>query len=449
MLSATVSAKLSSLVWRSLTRYGRIKYRYMLPAYRFLRLMPNKQKLQGTKNPSRALRGAQALVRTLGRYGADFYREQLNSVVARVSESRGAVIFLPSVGWKIINTQRTHHLAREFSRQGYVSIFDATNQYDDVNGFREVEPNLFLFRADPELLCKIPNPILWSLSYNYDRIDAYPKGCHTVYDWIDELAVFPYDRGFLDLNHARALKEASLVASVAHVLHERARADRPDALYLPNGVEYERFANASESAESRRDIARLRCEGKPIAGYYGALAEWFDYELLAAVACLRPDWNFLLIGPKYDISMSDRGRMLLRLPNVRWIGHRSYESLPAYLGAFDVAMIPFVINGITLATSPLKLYEYFAGGKAVVSTPLPECAAFQEVFIASDAEGFSRALVQARKEGQNNVFVKRLEAIGRENSWKARVQLVTKHLDRVRAKTGKTISAPGETNDRD
>jgi len=433
MLSARISAKLSSLLWRSLTGYGRIKYRYLLPVYRLLHVIPDTPRTLGTTQPSKTLRGAQAVVSILTRHGLDYYRNQLRQVIERVQTSNGAVIFLPSVGWNLVNTQRPHHLAREFTRQGYISIFDTTNQYDDVNGFKEVEPNLFLFRADPLLLAEIPDPILWSFTYNYDRTVAYPEGTRIVYDCIDDLTVFPYDREFLEANHARGLKEATVVSSVAGRLHEQALPARPDALYLPNGVDYPHFATAGPPITNDAGLARLMRENKPIAGYYGALAEWFDYELLESVARLRSDWSFLLIGPKYDLSLRTRGSSLLKLPNVRWIGHRKYELLGAYLHSFDVAMIPFVINDVTLATSPLKLYEYFAGGKPVVTTAMPECQLFSEVRIARDCHEFSRALDLAKNDGEDEDFVGRLQSLAKQNSWANRVTLVLEHLSRARA----------------
>ena len=292
---------------------------------------------------------------------------------------------------------------------------------------KEVEPNLFLFRGNHEALSEIAGPILWTFTYNFDRRGSY-NSARTVYDWIDDLDVFEYDRAFLERTHERALKEAHVVASVARRLHERAVAVRPDALYLPNGVEYEHFAiNAKENFEDS-DLEPLWVRGKPLAGYYGAFADWFDYEMLDEVAGLRRDWNFLLIGPMYDNSLRERGRRLLKRSNVRWIGPRDYKDLPGYLQLFTVATIPFVINDITLATSPLKLFEYFAGGKPVISSAMPECEAFSEVHIARTADEFSAALDRARMEEGDRQFRERLRNLGRENSWAARVQAV---LDRL------------------
>jgi polysaccharide pyruvyl transferase CsaB len=351
---------------------------------------------------------------------------QLEAVIERVRNSKGAIIFLPSIGWNIDLFQRPHHLAREFARQGYVSIFDSSNSLDKVRGFKEIEPSLYLYHGPQEVLCHIPDPLLWAFPYNFDDKDAYPSNTRTLYDWIDDLAVFDYDQDFLLSNHRRALKEADVVTSVARGLHEEALAVRSDAVYLPNGVEYDRFA--TEAVTLPEDIADLRREGKPIAGYYGALAKWFDYQLLDEIAGLRPDWNFLLIGPMYDQSLNQQP--MLHRENIKWIGPRSYPSLPQYLKVFDVAMIPFVINNITVATSPLKLYEYFAGGKAVITTPMPECESFKEVTIARNAEEFAKALDRAKEQGLDMKYRARVRALAHENSWTRRVQTVEELLQR-------------------
>jgi hypothetical protein len=430
-----IGAGLISLIWRLLSRYGQIKYRYLLPVYRVFGLVPNRKRTS-TRDTANTPRVAQAIVRVLDGASRAVYRDQLKILAGRAEKSKGAVIFLPSVGWKIPSAQRPHLLAREFSRQGYVSIFDCSNAYDDVNGFKEIEPNLFLFRGPADMLSEIKDPILWALTYNFDRKKDYPSSVCTVYDLIDDFDVFVYDRAFLERNHAWALRDATVVTSVARRLHEEIVATRPDALYLPNGVEDWRFADNSSLLPDDPDIAALCREGKPIAGYYGSMAEWFDYDLLEAVSCLRPDWNFLLIGPTFDLSLRECGRRMLKRPNVRWIGFREYASLPGYLRLFDAAMIPFVINNVTLSTSPLKLYEYFAGGKPVITTQLPECQAFSEVHIVRDAEEFSEALDVARREGEDEGFREHLRTLGSENSWSVRVNLVLKHLPNKTEPTG-------------
>jgi|GEM_PF-530368 len=357
--------------------------------------------------------------------------QSVNQVCERARAGKGAVVFLRSIDWSQWLFQRPHHLARRLARKGYTVVYDDSDRFTGFSGFKEIEPNLYLFRGTPDLLHRIPDPILWSFCYNYHLKDGFAPGSPVIYDLIDDFAVHPYDLDLMKRNHQRALAEASVVAYVARHL-ESLLQDRPDRLYLPNGVEDDLFADETVPMPHDPRMRQILKEGKPIAGYYGALAQWFDYDLLEKVARRRPDWNFVLIGVDYDGSLEDRP--MLKCPNVHWIGPRDYATLPAYLRAFTVATIPFAINDITLATSPLKLYEYFAGGKPVITSPMPECMAFPEVHIVRSEEEFAVALDKAREEGQNAAFRARLREIGRLNSWTERVREVEEALAAAAAK---------------
>ena len=207
-------------------------------------------------------------------------------------------------------------------------------------------------------------------------------------------------------------------------------------------MEYERFAEVASGdlAVGEGDLAAFLARPGPLCGYYGALASWFDYKLLEEVAGRNPSWRFLLIGPDYDGSIK-RAR-LKRYGNIYWAGPKDYRSLPGFLARFDVAMIPFVINDITRATSPLKLYEYFAGGKPVICTPMPECMANPEVRIVTDATAFTVALEEARASGEDPLFRGRLRELGRQNSWRARAEETLARFAEARASGSSGVRAP-------
>lgn len=376
---------------------------------------------------------------TTGEFSFVAGERSVAQVIEHVRNSRGAVIFVQSIDWSQWLFQRPHHLARYFADRGYVTIYDDSGRFTGFAGFKEIEPNLYLFRGPADLLHRIPQPLLWTFCYNFQLKDRYPPGQRVVYDLIDDFAVHPYDPVLMARNHERAIREAAVVAFVARKLAPMLEA-RPDRLYLPNGVEDEFFADASIRLPHDPQMRRILKQGKPIAGYYGALAEWFDYALLERTARLRPDWNFVLIGPKYDQSFDNQP--MLKLSNVHWLGPRDYAVLPAYLRAFDVATIPFAINDITLATSPLKLYEYFAGGKPVIASPMPECVAFPEVLIVRGAAEYSAALDEARRRQNDPQFAARLRQLARENSWEQRVQAVENLLEHsTAARVGDAVAA--------
>jgi 2-polyprenyl-3-methyl-5-hydroxy-6-metoxy-1,4-benzoquinol methylase/glycosyltransferase involved in cell wall biosynthesis len=353
---------------------------------------------------------------------ATAFEQRLRAVQER---GRQLFIFLPSIPWTTHLFQRPQHMARHLARVGHLVVYDCSGTSEKVDGLNELEPNLFLFKGDANYLASLPDPVLWAFTYNYPQCALYRGKCRVVYDWIDDLSVFPYDQEVLRRNHQQALGEATVVLSVARPLHDEASQARPDAIYLPNAVDWGHFGRAVPAVDDPI-VRRLLAEGKPLAGYYGALASWFDYALLDALAARRPDWNFLLIGPDYDGSI--RGSPALRRPNIYWIGPKQYTELPGYLQALTCALIPFRCNEITRATSPLKLYEYLAGGKPVITTPMPECMAHPEVRIGHGAADFADALDEAKRDAADPGQVECYRSVGRANSWEARARAVTDRL---------------------
>ncbi len=355
-------------------------------------------------------------------------RQELLSRVARsgVDPSR-IVVLLPSIGWNIALVQRPQHLAREFVKQGYLVVYDCTGSAADIfGGFREVEKNLLLFNGPLAVLEALENPLLWAFPYNATLVDQWTRR-RVLYDFIDDLDVFPYDKDELARGHEKMLREAEQVFCVSKKLLEKTRLARPDAVYLPNAVEAERFESLTSPEPPLPGFLEFTGRFGQVAGYYGAIASWMDVELVAGTARRRPDWGFVLIG--FKLADAPSLKPLEALENVLLLDAQRYERLPGYLARFTAGFIPFKVNAVTEATSPLKLYEYFSGGKPVISTPIPECTAYPEVTIVRDAAEFSAALDKAARDAASPVFVARVRAIGRENSWAARVATVRRLIE--------------------
>lgn len=196
-------------------------------------------------------------------------------------------------------------------------------------------------------------------------LDGIPRS-GLVYHCVDRWWAFSdYDSRIMRECHEALCRQADVVIASAQELLEDCQRYTDRAYLVRHGVEWEHFAPAAvEEIERPADIADIR---GPILGFFGLIHEWIDQELLCGLADAFPEAVLVLIGKvQTDVSR------LQQKPNIRLLGQKPYGQLPAYSAAFDVGLIPFVINDLTLAINPIKLREYLSAGMPVVATSLPE-----------------------------------------------------------------------------
>lgn len=261
---------------------------------------------------------------------------------------------------------------------------------------------------------------LWSFAPDADYLcGAFDEEC-IVYYCVDEFGEFTgYDRHRVLAAEARLAGKADLLIATSRALFESKRYLCRKAIHVPHGVDFEHFATADRSnrAAIPEDIAALP---RPILGFWGLIQDWVDVDLLAWVAATRPDWSIALIGDiATDVSALDG------LPNMHLLGRRPYRALPRYAEAFDVGIIPFKLNDLTRAVNPIKLREYLAAGLPVVSTALPEVAAYRpHVRMAADAWEFVEACELAMQSDNAQQSAARRDAM-RAEAWDAKVELIS------------------------
>jgi len=120
---------------------------------------------------------------------------------------------------------------------------------------------------------------------------------------------------------------------------------------------------------------------------------------------------------------------LAGLPNVHFLGRRPYQTLPGYCRGFDVALLPFAIDDLTMHANPLKLREYLSAGLPVVATDIPEAHALEPlVRVAADGAEFVRQVGECLASPLGPEARARRSAAMENESWDARVEEIAGHL---------------------
>ncbi len=159
-----------------------------------------------------------------------------------------------------------------------------------------------------------------------------------------------------------------------------------------------------------------------IIGYIGNLDEIrVDYPLLKKVAESYPEKTLVLIGPINNTIYKEIG--LDQLSNVLFLGKKNIDDLPAYLKYFDCAVIPFACNQLTRSIYPLKINEYLAAGKAVVSTAFSkDIRGFSDsIFLSENHEEFVANIEKAVHSNTEQAIEERVAVAG-QNTWANRVE---------------------------
>jgi glycosyltransferase involved in cell wall biosynthesis len=340
-------------------------------------------------------------------------------------EYKGVVIYPPVIDWDIPLFQRPHHIMRVLAENGYLCFFCVPNpEQDGVDGLKEVRENLYLC-GDMQLLhtfLKNRELIIWISLAVYKIVRDYFPQALLIYDYLDDLKVFYAYSSLMEEDHRILVETADILVTTATNLFESVKPIRKDVLFVPNGVYLDDFK--TDIVAPPFDLSHISRDGKPIIGYYGALAEWFDYDLINDLASKCEGYNFVLIGPNYDGSI----KHLSKRENLFWLGGKNYKELKFYLHFFDVGIIPFKINQITSSTSPLKLFEYMAGGKPIVTTDLKECRRYKSVYIGKDTEDFVRKIARALERKTDPEYLAILNREAKENTWQARIKVVLQAL---------------------
>ncbi|NWD77183.1 glycosyltransferase [Pseudomonas gingeri] len=318
-----------------------------------------------------------------------------DSIEAAFSEKQNATFIFAVIDWHF-RIQRPQNLAKELARTGQVTFYISNHFIDNDRPGFEVEPlegvsGLFqirlnvsgapaIYHAPPtsaaikQLRLSLAELMQWANTgtvhcivqhaYWFPLARCVPNST-LIYDCMDHHEGFGnVAQELLDLEKA-LMRRADLLVATSTWIEQHGKRENPNVSVIRNAAEYSAFCQAPE--QIYRDA-----KNRKIIGYYGAIAEWFDLQLVKQLAQALPQHLVLLIGN----DTVNAKKHFKDCPNIVMHGEVPYASLPYYLHAMDVCLLPFKVIPLTLATNPVKVYEYLSAGKPVVSVKLPELDQF-------------------------------------------------------------------------
>jgi glycosyltransferase involved in cell wall biosynthesis len=346
----------------------------------------------------------------------------VNSVGVRMPNFREGRMFLRRITRKLRSLGRG--LRRVASNFCVFSPFALPGKFGSSVSRPMLSPQIRLaaYRAG------IRRPLVWITCPPAAEVVDRLNPVAVVYQRTDRFELFPgSNRNRLRQFHNQLCQRADLTLFCSRLLFEEEGPNCRNALYVDHGVDFDEFAaaalNPAGEPEDMRSIAH------PRVGFIGGIdSHTFDPPLLVDVARRLPRMQFVLVGA------CSLPAEWCQLPNVHLLGQRPYESVAAYMAACDVLIMPWNSGDWIKACNPVKLKEYLAVGKPVVTTEFAELTRYAGfVRRAAGGEEFADQICRALVEKPD---ADRLRQRVRNETWAFKSQAVLHRLAELGIKIG-------------
>ncbi len=244
-----------------------------------------------------------------------------------------------------------------------------------------------------------------------------------VYHAYDMLSLTPeWDRELEEQQRALLAMADLVVASSDIIAEELAAISGKPVEMLPNGADFEVFCGAATGdCPEPDDLANIP---HPRIGYVGNLNLKVDFPLIASLAKNHQSWNFVFVGGKGKLDAHTQKGFdeCARLKNVYFLGAKDYREIPGYAANMDVNLMCYRVEGDvwTRGIYPLKLHEYLATGKPVISSDIPSVIPFKSNVAIARTAGQWPELIEAALQGNGAGSTEQRRTVAKENSWDAR-----------------------------
>ena len=368
------------------------------------------------------------------------YKKIINDILDKNNYER-IIIWRSSFGYNVPLFQRPQHIANNLSKNKCLVLYEVTTMTDNIKTIEKLQDNLYITNFNNMALNKIIMKELekrnipkyvqlystdWKLTV--ENIENYiNNGFKFIYEYIDDIS--PELAGTKDIpknitdKYSYAMNNKNVyVVVTAELLRQDVIKNRGEnnLIFSSNGVDTSFFKTFDKNFEFEDEFINIISNGKINLCYYGALAKWFDYNLVKKIAKTNK-YNIILFGIKYDESYDEN---INDEKNIYFMGPRDYKVLKNYAKKMDILCIPFKINNITRATSPVKVFEYMALEKPIVTTDMNECRKYKSVLIGKNQNDFLNKLEEATSMEHNKDYIKLLKQEAKENDWSNKAKAI-------------------------
>lgn len=352
---------------------------------------------------------------------------------------KSVYVFYPYSEWNLPVFQRPQQIALSMSkRDDILYIFCSANyNFDNITGlYRKINKNLYLV-TDYEFIknLDIKNRVIHLYSTDivskYDEVEeALKRKDKVLYEYIDEIheSITNSAPEYYLEKHKKILKneKVHVIATADKLLNDVKKVRKKNFALSTNGVNIDDFITDSEELDLR--LLEIKEKYDKVICYYGSLAVWFDYELVAKCAKKYPNYAFVLIGIEYDASLKDS--KVLNNKNVIYLGKINYNELINFTKDVDLLTIPFLINEVTESTSPVKLFEYMATQKPILTTDMKECRKYKSVLIGKNHEDYIKKVKEAIELNEDTKYKELEMKEALDNTWDSKSEIIINLLNK-------------------
>lgn len=263
-------------------------------------------------------------------------------------------------------------------------------------------------------------PLVWT--YHPFMLEALPKAMESdgiLYHCVDDLAALPdIDKNTFRDAEVELLRRADIVFVTAPALVAHCKEINPDTHLLPNVVDIDNFGQARQPGPILSEFDAIP---EPRIGFHGVLSDFkIDFKLLLNAARMRAQWHWVFVGEEREGQKSPFVEELARLPNVHFLGYKSYKELPKFLRGIQVGLLPALLNDYTRSMFPMKYFEYIAAGLPVVATPLDALLSTNAAHVAFGGGEIEFCKAIEKQLEQGRLSSSQIEEAVGENTWRSR-----------------------------